>query len=227
MPITLHPSQKKSVEVPALGPLTELPGGGFAGGSVVGAGPGAASGPGLGRLGTATPAPGAEAPMIVEEGSPPSGDARVIGDVPARSNPIFYGALGLALVGATTSAITGVVAFGAQQDAKRGCVPDRSYCRDQASTDAADRATTLAWVSTVSLGVAVVGVIGMLALPRRMGRERAALTSPGPVLAPSPTLAPTPAGPPPAVLSPSPSLGASLGASPLPGGARLSLSGTF
>jgi hypothetical protein len=229
MPITLQPSQKKSIEVPALGPLTELPGGGFAGGSVVGAGPGAASGPGLGGLGVATPAPApeVEAPMIVEEGSPPPGDARVIGDVqPARSNPLFYGALGLALAGATTSAITGFVAFGAQRDAKTGCLPDRSYCRDQASTDAADRATTMAWVSTVSLGVAVVGVIGMLALPRRLGRERAALSSPSPVLSPSPSLAPTPS-PPPALLSPSPSLGASLGVSKVPGGASVSLSGTF
>jgi hypothetical protein len=226
MPITLQPSQKKSVEVPALGPLTELPGGAFAGGGVAGATPGAASSAELGGLGMTTPAPAREAepPMIVEEGSPPPRDARVLGRIePARSNPLFYGALGLTLVGATTSAITGVVAYGAREDAKSGCVPDRSYCRDQASTNAADRATTMAWVSTVSLGVAVVGVIGMLALPRRTGHERAALTSPVPATTPSPALAPAPLSPPPAVLSPSPSLGASL----VPGGARISLSGTF
>ena len=65
--------------------------------------------------------------------------------------------------------------FRAKEDAKVGCLPDRQYCRDQATTDAADRATTLAWVSTVTMGIAALGAIGMLVVPLRTSGDRAAV----------------------------------------------------
>ncbi len=83
----------------------------------------------------------------------------------ARANPLFYAALGVAVVGGGVAIVTGAFAYGANGTAKDGCNFDRHYCKDQASIDAAGRATTLAWVSTIALGVGIVGAVGVIAIP--------------------------------------------------------------
>jgi len=82
-----------------------------------------------------------------------------------RMNPLFYGAIGVAVVGGVLAAVTGELALSANSTAKDGCNFDRNYCKDQTSIDAANRARTMAWVSTGALAVGVVGAIGILLIP--------------------------------------------------------------
>lgn len=158
--ITVQASQKKAVDVPVLGPLAVLPG------EV------------MGGLGLATPIPqgAVQRPMIVDEGAAPPVDPPASAAVDnGHANPVFYTALSITLAAGATSLVTGALAFAAKEEAKVGCLPDRQYCRDQATTDAADRSTTLAWVSTVSLGCAALGAIGMLVVPLRTAGNRGAV----------------------------------------------------
>lgn len=160
--IVLEPSQKKTIDVPPLAPLSQLP---------------------------QTPLPPnavdvrrpvvVQRPMVVTDfgASSPvdlSSDAPGAGP-PRRANPVYYTALGVTVVAAATSAITGVLAVTAAKDAKEGCLPDRKYCRDQESTDAADRSRTFAWVSSVTLGVAAAGFVMVLIVPSRKAASPAAL----------------------------------------------------
>jgi hypothetical protein len=156
--VQVDAGQKRNVDVPVLGPLAPLPLGGVA------AAPHATAGEG---------GLGLQRPMIVTEG-PGQGqgapDAQVFGVMPAergKPNPVYYAVLTTTLVSAGAAAVTGIVAFTADKDAKEGCLPDRKYCRDQESSDAADRASTMAWLSTVTLGVAAAGFIALLVIPSR------------------------------------------------------------
>ncbi len=152
--IALTALQRRVVEVPPLAPLSALPPGEP---SVVIAVP---------------PAPSVEpAPSPVrEDGGAPYFMA------PRKANPVFYGALAVTLGGAVTSVITGALALSARSDAKSaGCLPDRQYCPDQEGSDAADRARTLAWVSTISLGVAAAGAITMMVAPSKIAGAKPAL----------------------------------------------------
>ena len=155
--VTIQASQRKVVDVPALGPLAVLPEG-----EVVG--------------GLAMPAPSAQgaAPRL-DDGAAPADPPATDVFTPGHANPLFYTALTVTLAAGTTSLVTGVLAFVARQDAKTGCLPDRQYCRDQATIDAADRSATLAWVSTVTLGVAALGAVGMIVLPSRTRSDRASV----------------------------------------------------
>ena len=149
--VTVEVSQKKIVEVPQLVPLAPL--------AAVPVLPAVAQPPAspapppseemLGGLATQTP----EAPLE-----------------PRKSNPVYYTALGVTLVAGAASAVTGVLALIANNDAKSGCLPDRSYCRDQASIDASGRAHTLAWISTITLGVAAAGFLTTLIVPSKLRR---------------------------------------------------------
>lgn len=87
---------------------------------------------------------------------------------PTRANPVYWGALGVAAAGGITSAVTGALALSAYGTARDGCLPDRDFCRDQESADAAGRARTLAWVSTVALGVGVAGLVTAWSVPKRV-----------------------------------------------------------
>jgi len=160
--VTALASQKKTVDVPVLGPLAALPGQGEA----------------LGGLAMPTTIVGGapSRPTTLDADATPPVELAAGGAVDrGHANPVFYAALTLTLAAGATSLVTGALAFGAKEDAKVGCLPDRQYCRDQATTDAADRATTLAWVSTVTMGIAALGAIGMLVVPLRTSGDRAAV----------------------------------------------------
>jgi hypothetical protein len=74
--------------------------------------------------------------------------------------------LGVGVLGLATSAATGVKALEAQSDAEDSCIPGRSYCPADGQA-AADRANSLAWVSTVSLGAGLAGLAVWTWLPQR------------------------------------------------------------
>jgi hypothetical protein len=150
--VQVDAAQKKTIDVPVLGALASLPPGGIVGASLVAT---------EGGLGMQRPAAPADEPLLAEirPSAPPA-------------NPLFYTVLSATLAMVGTSAMTGIFALSAHSDAKAGCVPDRKYCRDEASADAADRAATLAWVSTVSLGLAAVGTVALFLIPSRTSAPR-------------------------------------------------------
>ena len=92
-------------------------------------------------------------------------------DVGARPQASFsvasWVSFGVAAGGLGTAAITGLMALSARSDYAEKCFDDRGYCVDASARDSGDRARSLAWVSTVSLGVGVVGLWTGLLLPRR------------------------------------------------------------
>lgn len=155
--VTLYAAQKRTVDVPALGPLTPLPLGGL-----------------VAPAGTANDgALGIQRPTIASDGPPDLGSFATVTVKPrGEPNPVFYTVLAGTLVTAGASVVTGVMAFAADEDAKKGCLPDRQYCRDQGSIDAADQARTLAWVSTITLGVAAAGFVALLIVPSRTEAPR-------------------------------------------------------
>ena len=151
--VALAISQRRVVDVPPLVPLSTLPAGEPA---VVIAVPPPAPEP--------TPAP------VPDQGGAPYFMA------PKKANPVFYGALAVTLAGAGTSVITGILALSARSDAKSaGCLPDRQYCPTQDAYDTSDRARTMAWVSTISLGVAAAGAITLMIAPSKIAGEKAAV----------------------------------------------------
>lgn len=73
---------------------------------------------------------------------------------------------GVAVGALATSVVTGIVALNAQSDWKSQCIPDRSYCNDPAAAESdASRGRTMAWVSTISLGVSAAAFLGALFWP--------------------------------------------------------------
>jgi hypothetical protein len=92
-------------------------------------------------------------------------------DVGARPEASFsvasWVSFGVAATGLGTAAITGLMALSARSDYAEKCFDDRGYCVDASARESGDRARSLAWVSTVSLGVGVVGLWTGLLLPRR------------------------------------------------------------
>jgi hypothetical protein len=83
-----------------------------------------------------------------------------------RQSTWFYVTLAGASAAAGTSILTGVLALNAQDSYNSKCIPSRNYCPDPTGADDGARAKTLAWVSTITLGVALVGGIVAIALPR-------------------------------------------------------------
>lgn len=126
-----------------------------------------------------TPVPSLAAPQAASADPCASGRRREgTGCVPVpsarRLSTASYvvGASGLALLSA--SAITGVLALGANGDAqdaaKAACVPSRNFCPDPAlarrSQDDAERARTLAWISTGGLVLGAAALTTAWLLPR-------------------------------------------------------------
>jgi hypothetical protein len=81
--------------------------------------------------------------------------------------PLFWVGLGTAIAGLTTAAVTGGIALAAHGEFTSKCDGSRAVCSDLSGVDAANRATTQAWVSTIALGVGVAGGALMLLAPRR------------------------------------------------------------
>jgi hypothetical protein len=82
-----------------------------------------------------------------------------------RRSPAFYvlGSLGLASLGA--SAVTGFMALSAHQSVEQKCDVTRGVCTDPSGIDDAQRARTMAWVSTWTLAGGALGVILALSVP--------------------------------------------------------------
>jgi hypothetical protein len=79
--------------------------------------------------------------------------------------PAFYIVGGLAVASLATSVVTGVMALSAHNTVQSECSTDRGYCSSPNGPSDASRATTLAWVSTITLGGAVVAGVVALVLP--------------------------------------------------------------
>jgi hypothetical protein len=94
-----------------------------------------------------------------------------------RPNPMYYVAIGVALLGTGTALVTGSLAVSATSTAGDGCIAERAWCRDAESRDAVDSARTFAWISTGALVAAAVGTILVLVTPARRDTRRAASAS--------------------------------------------------
>jgi hypothetical protein len=109
----------------------------------------------------------------IDEGTPPPSPSRG-----AHFSGASWALLSVGVASLGVSGVTGVLALSAKGDAKEACTIDRGYCADQTGLDAGSRARTLAWVSTITLGVGVAGVITSFLLPRSQrpaSPERAAV----------------------------------------------------
>lgn len=96
-------------------------------------------------------------------------------DVTTRTLSPWVYALGTgAAAGSLAAAITGVMALERQFKANRECVSERNYC-SQEGLDAGESARTLAWVSTVSFGAALVAAAAIPFVPRVVERRRVRL----------------------------------------------------
>lgn len=125
-------------------------------------------------------ASGVASPPAVVTAEPASVAATPAPVEKVRANPLFYVAVGVAVVGGVVAAVTGELAFSANSTAKDGCNFDRHYCKDQASIDAASRARTMAWASTAALAVGVAGAVGILVIPaNRAGTKVGFAPAPG------------------------------------------------
>jgi hypothetical protein len=82
-----------------------------------------------------------------------------------RRSAAFYvlGGLGLASVG--VGAVTGVLALSAHQSVEQKCDVSRGVCADPTGIDDAQRARTMAWISTWTLAGGALGVILALSVP--------------------------------------------------------------
>ena len=73
---------------------------------------------------------------------------------------------GVAVAALATSAITGILALGAQSAYENACFTERSYCKDAAGVDQATATRNYAWVSTGALLVGVAAGVTAFFLPR-------------------------------------------------------------
>lgn len=110
-------------------------------------------------------------PSADPQATPEAGQARGLPGA-KKDNPLFYVVIGVTIVAAGTAGVTGLIAFANNAVASTGCLPDRNFCRDQLSADAAGRAKTHAWISTVSLGIAVAGAVSIFFVPQRVSATR-------------------------------------------------------
>ncbi len=86
--------------------------------------------------------------------------------VTQRRSTAFWVVLGAGGVSLATSVVTGLLALNANAYVKDNCSTERSFCRVDDAEASADRARTLAWVSTATLiAAAGAGVVALL-LPR-------------------------------------------------------------
>lgn len=84
---------------------------------------------------------------------------------------VWFGASAVSL---GTSIVTGVIALGAKSSYESNCLPDRQFCVDpQAGASDYDRMRSIAWVSTVTLGVALVAAVVGVAWPRTVTPHKA------------------------------------------------------
>ena len=83
-----------------------------------------------------------------------------------RRSTAFWVTLGGSGALAAASLVTGIVAYDADRYVKDNCSAERDFCRVPDADSAASRASTYAWVSTVTLGLAVTGAVVAFLLPK-------------------------------------------------------------
>jgi hypothetical protein len=83
-----------------------------------------------------------------------------------RRSTAFWVTLGGSGALAAASVVTGIVAYSADRYVKDNCSADRDFCRVSDADSASSRASTYAWVSTVTLGLAVTGAVVAFLLPK-------------------------------------------------------------
>jgi len=96
---------------------------------------------------------------------PPPGSGRGETHLEPRRSPTFWIVGGIAVAALGTSAVTGAVAWSDHQTFDQQCNPNRHYCSDPGAAADASRGTTMAWISTATLGVGAIAGIVALALP--------------------------------------------------------------
>lgn len=102
-------------------------------------------------------------------GPPPTPDS-----APAHRSALFHVGLWTGVAGYTVSLGTGILAFVAHDNAASKCDFSKKTCVDQRGIDEASRATTMAWMSTISLGIGIAGTVTMLLAPSAKTRVTAA-----------------------------------------------------
>jgi hypothetical protein len=145
--------QKERIEVPPLAPESGAQGA---------TGPAPVPVPLTPALGPATPAaqPDFFRPSVSTD--------QAVAPYRTRVNPVFWTVAGVTVAAFVTSTVTGVLALSAKGTLDDKCFPERGYCSDlSGGQDAANAARNLAWTSTISLGVAVVGGVLLFIVPSR------------------------------------------------------------
>ncbi len=82
-------------------------------------------------------------------------------------NPVFWVGLGVGLAAATISSITGVLTILDTLDANSNCSEKRTFCRGEEAKSSLSDAQTFGWISTITLGIAVVGLTVAIIAPSR------------------------------------------------------------
>jgi hypothetical protein len=95
-----------------------------------------------------------------DAGAPPRGETPSSG---AGSKALVYGGFGVAIVGASVGAVTGILSFGKVDDIKTKCGGTTCPPQYQADVDSAKSLGTVATIAFVAAGIgAVAGVIGLV-----------------------------------------------------------------
>jgi hypothetical protein len=108
-------------------------------------------------------------PLVLVPQAPPLASSPVLWAPPtpsARLSTGSYVAGGVALAAWAAMGITGGLALGAQSSADKVCNTSRDFCSDPSGPGDASRAVSLAWVSTISLGVALAATAAAVLWPR-------------------------------------------------------------
>ncbi len=85
-----------------------------------------------------------------------------------KHNPVHTVLLVSSLAGYAGAVAFGLMTLAANKRASDGCLADRGYCFTEDGRDAAASRNTYAWLSTISIAVAVGSSIGLLVVPVRV-----------------------------------------------------------
>lgn len=131
---------------------------------------------------TAPCPPATTAPAVITA-SPPASSAPASTPPTRERSRLAVGSYvlgGVAIAATGTAVVTGILALDAQSSWKSQCLPDHGFCADpaQAQSDAT-RARTMAWVSTISFGVAAAAFLGAVLWPNDKLYDRLARSARG------------------------------------------------
>ncbi|MEZ4258764.1 MAG: tetratricopeptide repeat protein [Polyangiaceae bacterium] len=113
--------------------------------------------PALTPAGAPPPLPPSSVPA--RDAAPPSETSET------RTNPVYWGALGLGTAGMVVGTIGGIVWFEGLLRRTTGCDTARQFC-SESSLAGAERERAGAWVSTVAFGVGLVAMGSLIFIPR-------------------------------------------------------------